>query len=100
MFSSPGDLPNPGSPALQADSLPAQPPGKPTVCLVSYLCYMVVYIWNYILCILEQSNFPIYSSPHDRLSLICSSVCTQRPRHRTYYVFNQESNAFILEEKV
>ena len=33
LFSSPGDLPNlgiePGSPALQADSLPAEPPGKP-----------------------------------------------------------------------
>ena len=33
-FPSPGDLPNPGkeprSPALQADSLPAEPPGKPT----------------------------------------------------------------------
>ena len=32
-FHSPGDLPNPGiksrSPALQADSLPAEPQGKP-----------------------------------------------------------------------
>ena len=32
-FPSPGDLPNPGIkprfPALQADSLPAEPPGKP-----------------------------------------------------------------------
>ena len=32
-FPSPGDLPNPGiepgSPALQADSLPSEPPGKP-----------------------------------------------------------------------
>ena len=32
-FPSPGDLPNPGieprSPALQQDSLPAEPPGKP-----------------------------------------------------------------------
>ena len=32
-FPSPGDLPNPGikprSPALQGDSLPAEPPGKP-----------------------------------------------------------------------
>ena len=32
-FPSPGDLPNPGikprSPALQADSLPSKPPGKP-----------------------------------------------------------------------
>ena len=33
-ISSPGDLPNPGteagSPALQADSLPSEPPGKPS----------------------------------------------------------------------
>ena len=33
MFTSPGDLPNPGikprSPTLRADSLPAEPPGKP-----------------------------------------------------------------------
>ena len=49
-FPSPGDLPNlgiePGSPALQADSLPSEPPGKPIwdevkglncqVCLRSY----------------------------------------------------------------
>ena len=32
-FPSPGDLPDPGielrSPALQADALPAEPPGKP-----------------------------------------------------------------------
>ena len=32
-FPSPGDLPNsgtePGAPALQADSLPSEPPGKP-----------------------------------------------------------------------
>ena len=34
-FPSPGDLPDPrfkpGSPALQADSLPAEPPGKPVM---------------------------------------------------------------------
>jgi len=34
-FPSPGDLPNPGikprSPALQADSLSSQPPGKPLI---------------------------------------------------------------------
>ena len=34
-FFSPGDLPDPGieprSPALQADSLPSEPPGKPKV---------------------------------------------------------------------
>ena len=35
-FTSPGNLPNPGikpgSLALQADSLPSEPPGKPTFC--------------------------------------------------------------------
>ena len=39
LFPSPGDLPNPGikpwSPALQADSLPSEPPGKP---LTPLLC--------------------------------------------------------------
>ena len=34
-FSSPGDLPNPGiepgSPALPADALPSEPPGKPQI---------------------------------------------------------------------
>ena len=34
-FPSPGDLPNPGiepgSPALQADALPSEPPGKPVM---------------------------------------------------------------------
>ena len=46
-FPSPGDLPNPGmepcSPALQVDSLPSEPPGKPLfslccVCLVAQSC--------------------------------------------------------------
>ena len=39
-FPSPGDLPNPetgpGFPALQVDSLPSKPPGKP---LVLYICH-------------------------------------------------------------
>ena len=39
LFASPGDLPDTGiepwSPALQADSLPSEPPGKPT-CTLNY----------------------------------------------------------------
>ena len=38
-FPFPGDLPNPeiepGSPVLQADSLPSEPPGKPLLMYVS-----------------------------------------------------------------
>ena len=47
---SPGDLPNPGiesrSPALQADSLPAEPPGKPTGPLIyaDFFQYHVYYV--------------------------------------------------------
>ena len=41
-FPSSGDLPNPGikhrSPTLQADSLPAEPPGKPTICKLTIIC--------------------------------------------------------------
>ena len=44
-FPSPGDIPHPAikprSPALQADSLPSQPAGKPHI----YICvYMYMYI--------------------------------------------------------
>ena len=38
-FPSPGDLPDPGiepvAPALQVDSLPSEPPGKPNLCYKS-----------------------------------------------------------------
>ena len=43
-FPSPGDLPNPGietrSPALQADSLPSEPPGKPYLALKCHEIYL------------------------------------------------------------
>ena len=45
-FPSPGDLPNPGieprSPALQADSLPAEPQGKPP-----QVTYIYIYIYTH-----------------------------------------------------
>ena len=40
-FPFPGDLPDPGTelryPALQADSLPTERPGKPSVCVYVYI---------------------------------------------------------------
>ena len=40
LFPSPGDLPNPGiepgSPTLQADALPSEPPGKPNGVMKSW----------------------------------------------------------------
>ena len=55
-FPSPGDLPNPGmesrSPALQADSLPSEPPGKP-----------IVYAWMW------WKNLQEFESTFDEVSL-------------------------------
>ena len=45
-FPSPGDFPNlglnPGSPALQADSLPSVPPGKPNGMVISRMLETVI----------------------------------------------------------
>ena len=46
-FPSPGDLPNPGiepgSPALQADALPSEPPGKIPMTMLLYINFMTFY---------------------------------------------------------
>ena len=43
-FPSPGDLLNPGiepgSPALQADVLPSEPPGEPYICIYNFIFYI------------------------------------------------------------
>ena len=59
-FPSPGDLPHPGiepgSPALQADVLPSEPPGKPEI-LEGSLIYILVLICIQIL-ELQPQNLP------------------------------------------
>ena len=59
-FPSPGDLPHPGiklwSPALQADSLPTEPPGKLVRC-----------VWDSRLCI-QHRNLPLQPFPSGLLS--------------------------------
>ena len=68
-FPSPGDLPNPGikprSPALQADSLPAEPPGKPkntgvgSLSLLQGICLTQELTWGLLHCrrILYQLSY-------------------------------------------
>ena len=96
-FPSPGDLPNPGieprSPALQADSLPSEPPGKPRIRLLKVkvkatqlcltLCDPVDYTVHGIFQarILERVAFPFSrgsSQPRDRtqVSLIVDGFFT------------------------
>ena len=63
-FPSPGDLPKPGmeprSPALQADSLPSEPRGKPKcgiccICVHCYsFCFLLRYTWPMCACLLSR----------------------------------------------
>ena len=50
-FPSPGDLPDPGiepwSPALRADALPSEPPGKPKICIILYI-FVLVYLSTFL----------------------------------------------------
>ena len=46
-FPSPGDLPDPGikpgSPTLQADALPSEPPGKPLSVISLHICFLKMF---------------------------------------------------------
>ena len=96
---SPGDLPDPGiepqSPALQADALPSQPPGKLT-CIISlrHFFFPVSIFWDF--CIkqkidtgkkMPKRNYACINITCTKVSLICrwlsgkESAC-QRRRHR------------------
>ena len=59
LLPSPGDIPNPGieprSPALQADSLPFEPPGKPGLIIMHLLIH---YEFNYVHLIHSVGGFP------------------------------------------
>ena len=56
-FPSPGDLPDPGikpgSPALQADALPSEPPGKPNVASIraTFFCICTEQAWAGTFCV-------------------------------------------------
>ena len=66
-FPSPGDLPNPGieprSPALQADSLPYEPPGKP---------------WQYRATLKKETWARLPGFQHPRLSLTIQAALSTR----------------------
>ena len=83
-FPSPGDLPNPGieprSPAVQADSLPAEPQGKPkntgvgSLCLLQGFCLLccrwILYPLSY------QSYSPWGHKESDKIQSPLESLCT------------------------
>ena len=59
-----GDLPDPGidprSPAMQVNSLPSEPPGKPTIVRGSSMSYVEEYIQNIIEIIHEMEMTDIH----------------------------------------
>ena len=67
-FPSPGDLPNPRvearSPALQADSLPSEPPGKPQLITSQILGYcLLVFSVMGVISLIFQPLFTAISTP-------------------------------------
>ncbi|XDA77091.1 hypothetical protein R6Z07F_007236 [Ovis aries] len=60
-FPSPGDLPSPGiepgSPGLQVDSLPAEPPGKPVVSIYRYRICAYIYLRSGCVCVCVKCIF-------------------------------------------
>ena len=78
-FPPPGDLSNPGikpwSPALQADFLPSEPPGKPTINLL-VISEMTT-----------QVQFGTFGGFCDQLSLIINSLCRPRSTVKHFSLF-------------
>ena len=70
-FPSPGDLPNPGietgSPALQADSLPSDPPGEPFIHVSSP---------NSLTCGMDRASCPVKYMIHLIASLQYNLPCS------------------------
>ena len=65
-FSSPGDLPNPGteprSPALQADSLPAEPQRKPIIDKIILKIHMEIKESRMVMILLNFFERPVYNT--------------------------------------
>ena len=75
-FPSQGDLPNPGieprSPALQADALPSEPPGKPKDRFIPWYFIIFIAMVNRIVSLISLSDFSllVYKNAKDFCALI------------------------------
>ena len=85
-FPSPGDLPDPGikprSPALQADTLPSEPPGKP----VLFLCAPIIRDNIHSVCFMYQAYSILYAL------VTCRTQLTARPLNLLFLSFWREES--------
>ena len=109
-FPSPGDLPNPGiergSPSLQADSLPSEPPGKPLhVYVLSIYRYTNIYTHTYfgsfclyVISIPSHIIFPKYF-PLREYSEVFSGSSYQKKENQSdlisFYGFSSKISVFL-----
>ena len=87
-FPSPGDLPDPGmeprSPALWADALPSEPPGKPKVIsnkLASYFISTVFFIQRW-------QNFEVLENHYFIWGTVTLNLCNWRPLTFLFFFLN------------
>ena len=78
-FPSPGDLPNPGieprSPALQADTLPSEPPGKPSRQDFFFLNFKLEYIVDLQCCVRFRCTAKRFSHQFSSVAQSCPTLC-------------------------
>ena len=80
-FASPGDHPDPeiepGSPALQADSLPTEPPGKPYICSLIYSSIYDIWISlsDLLSSVRQTLGLPLSLSLSVLVTQLCLTLC-------------------------
>ena len=110
-FPSPGDLPNPdvepGSLALQADSLPAKPPGTPSMSAsIDKLGDWDWHIYSTI-CKIDNSGgghgsplqYSGLENPHGQRSLVCCSSCGHKELDMTEWLITQHSGNLLYSTR-
>ena len=108
-YSSPGNIPDPGieprSPALQADFLWSEPPGKPYICMyiciyIICVCFIYIYIYTHIpvyicLCVYIYIYIHQFSSVAQSCPTLCDPMNRSMPGLPVHYQFPEFTQTHV-----